>query len=43
MASEDFLRKYICPNCHVAILRPHPTLHNYYKCPICAYTKEIKK
>lgn len=40
--NEPFLKEYICSNCHVAILEPHPTLHNWVKCRICAFCKNIE-
>lgn len=28
----------ICPNCHIAILGPHPTFLFWTKCSICAFS-----
>lgn len=43
---EEYLKKHICPICHVAILEPHPEekfKYKYFKCCICGFTKEIIK
>jgi DNA-directed RNA polymerase subunit RPC12/RpoP len=41
--SSEYLKNFICSNCHVGILENHSTLYQYYKCPICGFTKEVKK
>jgi predicted RNA-binding Zn-ribbon protein involved in translation (DUF1610 family) len=36
----------ICPNCHVALLRPHPhgeLAPKWQKCPVCGYTEPVIK
>ena len=45
--TEEFLEQHICPECHVAILEPHPEEHlmdlGYIKCPLCGFGKLIEK
>lgn len=47
MSHEQYLKDHICSNCHAGILADHPEDKfknlGYVKCPICAYTKLIKK
>ena len=31
------MRSKVCPECRVAILRPHHELVYWFKCPTCAY------
>lgn len=37
----------ICENCHFTLLRPHPEDkfrdEGYLKCPLCGFSKQIKK
>jgi ssDNA-binding Zn-finger/Zn-ribbon topoisomerase 1 len=44
---EEFLKDHLCPNCHVGILESHPEeklmVADFYKCPICGFTRQIKK
>jgi len=45
--NEDFLKNFICPNCHAALLELHPQEDlrdkNFVKCPICGFSKQISK
>ena len=34
---------FICPECHVALLRQHPEMpHQWLKCGLCGFSKPIR-
>lgn len=47
MDNEKFLKEHICSNCHAGMLSDHPEEKfknlGYLKCPICGFTKLLKK